>query len=226
MIIEIKEINNVDLYSIKVQPPYKSNVIIVGNAYGIMPYVQPLAEELAKNGFAPFWFPFSGQEGKSGYYSFEQGTKDLGNVITAIREQNNLPIHILAHCAGSLIILEYLLKNPQANIDKFIVYGLLYNMNKRRPIAERKLINTGVSFNLSEQDWQYNPSDAIREVNKEILFCHPKDKLNLERATIDEMNSVIALKNGNELKWFEEGYDSNINKIADFIDTYISYLDK
>jgi hypothetical protein len=212
-----------NLFSINT-PSSKGNALIVGNAYGIMPYVKPLAKELSKRHFQPFWFPFSGQEGMTGKYSFKQGVKDIEDIISLIKEQNNAPIHIIAHCAGSLITLEYLKEKKDTPIDKFIIYGLLYNMNRRRPIAQRKLIQSGINYDLSEEDWMYNPLNVIKHVNKDILFCHSNDDLNLDRASKEEMDAVIKIKNTNKIKWFEEGYDNDSDNIKYFIDTYVSYL--
>lgn len=201
-----------------------SNVIIVGNAYGIMPYIKPLAVELANNKIKPFWFAFSGQEKRPGYYSFSQGIKDLLEVYKHVLKDNDLPINFLTHCAGSLITIEFLKNHPEVRIDKLIVYGLLYNMNRRRPIAERKLYHSGINFKISEEDWLYNPTNSIKAINRDILFCHAKDKLNLDRATEQEMKSIQSLGANIRLKWFDEGYDVHTENISKFIGTYISYI--
>lgn len=215
--------NNTFMTSIDVKNA-KGNVIIVGNAYGIMPYIRPLATKLAHNGFKPFWFAFRGQEKRQGVYSFDQGIKDIGEIYNIVSKDNDLPIHFLTHCAGSLITLEFLKKNPDIIINKLIIYGLLYSMNRRRPIAERKLNGAGINYVLSEKDWLYNPTETIRGINNGILFCHAKDKLNLERATEQEMDSIDSLRSNIILKWFNEGYDKNSENVSLFIDTYVSYF--
>ena len=222
-ILKISKVNHLDLYNFEVENP-ESATIIVGNAYGIMPYIKPLAQKLCNIKTKPYWFPFSGQECMDGAYSFAQGKQDLGNIVEYINYHNSLPINIIAHCAGSLITLEYLQKSNKPKINKMIIYGLLYQMSRRRQIAERKLINTGVKFNLSEEDWAYNPENAIKNLDFQILFCHSKDKLNIERATEQEMNKVKNLNSHNKLTWFENGYDEQVDNIDNFIDTYISHF--
>lgn len=223
MNISKEKAGHIDLFSIDTESP-KSNVIIVGNAYGVMPYILPLAENLHKEGIKPYWFPFSGQEGTDGKYSFEQGKRDLKSVIDHIKSNSKLEINLISHCAGSLISLEYLKENNENNINKMIVYGLLFSMNRRRNIAERKMAKCGVKFNISEEDWLYNPTDAIKYLNKEILFCHSKDKLNTERATKNEMETVVSLRDNIHLNWFENGYDENNELIPTFASKYINYL--
>lgn len=223
MNIKKEKAGYIDLHSIEMESP-KSNVVIVGNAYGVMPYILPLAENLHKEGFKPYWFPFSGQEGTEGQYSFEQGKEDLKNIINHIKSQSDLDIHLISHCAGSLISLEYLKENNEQNINKLIIYGLLFSMNRRRNITERRLVNSEVKYNLSEEDWLYNPTNAIKSLNKEILFCHSADKLNQERATKEEMSMVAELKTNIKLNWFEEGYDEQNELIPFFTETYVNYL--
>lgn len=223
MNINKEKAGHINLFSIDTESP-KSNVVIVGNAYGVMPYILPLAENLHKEAIKPYWFPFSGQEGTDGSYSFEQGKEDLKCVIDYIKSNSKLEINLISHCAGSLISFEYLKENNEQNINKMIVYGLLFSMNRRRNIAERKLINSEVRYNLSEEDWLYNPTNTIESLNKEILFCHSKDALNTERATNKEMETVASLRSNIHLNWFENGYDDSNELIPTFAKTYINYL--
>ena len=211
------------LHTLLVDNPV-ANVAIVGNAYGIMPYVEPLAKQLAENGYKPYWFAFSGQEKREGLYSSVQGLNDIKEAYLGIKAQNELPIFFIAHCAGSLMTMEFMRRNPDLIVEKLIVYGLLYSANRRRAIAERKFKMRGVSYQVSEEEWQYNPSETIQKLSCDILFCHAKDKLNLVRATEEEMIHVAALRDNIQLKWFEEGYDENNENIAKFMKTYLTYF--
>jgi len=199
-------------------------VLIAGNAYGIMPYIEPLAKQLVEKKFNPFWFSFSGQEGNAGDYNFKQGVEDFSNIINYLKEQYSSDINILAHCAGSLITLEYLKETQNREIKNLAIYGLLYSMSRRRNVAERKLKNCGVKYNLSEQDWAYNPLNAIEKCQSNILFCHAKDKLNFERATEAEMELAVSHKTNSKIKWFEKGYDEDNTQIDNYINTYVSFL--
>ncbi len=222
--IKIDNIGNLKIQFIEVSDPI-TNTIIVGNAYGIMPYIKPLATKLSENGIQPHWFAFSGQERTEGEYSQKQCVNDIVNVVNYVKGKNS-NVNFLSHCAGSLMTLEYLKLSKDPDIKKVVIYGLLYTMNRRRIIAERKLNNCKVKYNLSEEDWAYNPLEAIDICHAEILFCHAKDKLNFERATELEMNLVISHQRKNKIKWFEKGYDEDNSEIDNYIDTYVSFLTK
>ncbi len=206
----------------------KVSTIIVGNAYGIMPYIKPLAFKLNQHEIQACWFAFSGQENIEGEYSQKQCVQDIGNVVDFIKKKNDNPgkINFLSHCAGSLMTLEYLNQKKDESIKELAIYGLLYSMKRRRNIAERKLKNCDVKYNLSEQDWSYNPLEAIEKCDSEILFCHAKDKLNIERATESEMELAASIQKNNSIKWFEKGYDEDNSEIDNYIDTYVSFLKK
>lgn len=223
--LKIERIGKLKIQSIEVSNPL-TKTIIVGNAYGIMPYIKPLAIKLSENSIQPYWFAFSGQENIEGKYSHKQCVQDLCNVALYVNntKKDNVDINFLSHCAGSLMTLEYLKCNDSLNVKKIIIYGLLYAMHRRRNIAERKLKSCGIRYNLSEQDWMYNPLSAIKKCPSEILFCHAKDKLNFERATESEMELAVKQKQGNKIKWFEKGYDNEIALVDDYIDTYVSFL--
>lgn len=221
----IEEVKNLKLQSIVVPNPH-SRTVIVGNAYGIMPYIKPLALKLSESGIQPYWFAFSGQEGTPGQYSYKQCIMDLANIINHVKfkNTNDSSINFLSHCAGSLMALEYLMQRNDSDIKRIAIYGLLYALNRRRIIAERKLVNCGVQFILSEKDWAYNPLKAIKNCQAQILFCHAKDKLNLERATEAEMELAVNQKESNRIKWFEKGYDEDIQAIDSYLETYVSFL--
>lgn len=223
--LKITRVGKLKIQSIEVSKPL-TKTIIVGNAYGIMPYIKPLAIKLSEHNIEPYWFAFSGQENIEGEYSHEQCVQDLCNVALHVNNINrdNVDINFLSHCAGSLMTLEYLNQKNSLDIKKVIIYGLLYAMHRRRGIAERKLKLSNIKYNLSEQDWMYNPLNAIRKCTSKILFCHAKDKLNIERATESEMELAVNQKQGNKIKWFEKGYDDEVTLIDNFISTYVSFL--
>ena len=200
------------------------NIVLVGNAYGIMPYIPELANKFSRHNIKPYWFPFSGQEYRPGMYCIRQGVEDLAEVIQHIRMQNSLEINILCHCAGSLIALKYLSMYQDKEVDKVIVYGLLRNPNRRRNIAERKLKTQGVKYAIPNEEWNHNPIESLVNIEKNILFCHPEDQLNLDRATKEEMMELKAFKNNIKLRYFEKGYDEDCNSIDCFFETYLEYL--
>lgn len=221
------QIEHLKLFSLNAITENTSNVLLVGNAYGIMPYIAPLAHILSQKGFNPYWFAFSGQEGTNGHYSYKECTSDIRIISDWINEKHpNTPFSIISHCAGSLMTLEYLKNNPDNKVKKLIIYGLLYAMDRRRPIAERKLKQCDVKYLLSETDWQYRPLDALSKTNIPLLFCHAKDSLNLDRASIEEMKLSVQSAPNASINWYENGYDDDLNNIDGFIGDYISFLKK
>jgi poly(3-hydroxyalkanoate) synthetase len=200
-------------------------VLIVGNAYGVMPYVHPLALNLHESGYNPFWFAFSGQDGTKGIYSYSQGVEDIRVIVEHIKEETSAPtVKLISHCAGSLFTLEYLKHFPDSSVSKLIIYGLLYSMSRRRKIAERRLRQSGVKYALSEEDWNYNPLAALSTLKIPTFFCHAQDSLNTERATHDEMTLAVAATNNSSIRWFKEGYDNDTDLIKEFMPYYRDFL--
>ncbi len=203
----------------------KGNILILGNAYGIMPYQEPLALEFDKLHFKPFWFAFSGQEGVEGNYSFESGVNDIQIIVDYIHKcYPNVPLYVLAHCSGSLLTLEYLINYPKNPIKKLMIYGLMYNMNRRRTIAERKFKSANVNYKLSENDWNYKPLNALSKVNIPILFCHANDTANIGRGTEEEMSLALSHSNNANIIWFDNGYDNNLSFIPEYMNEYVPFI--
>jgi predicted alpha/beta hydrolase len=218
-------IKHITIFALQQKTKSNANVLLVGNAYGIMPYITPLANKLHAQGYNVFWFAFSGQENTNGSYSYKECTNDIRIISEWIIDNYpNLPYNIISHCAGSLMTIEYLKNNPENKVKKLIIYGLLYAMDRRRTIAERKLKQCNVQYNLSEQDWGYRPLKTLSQINVPILFCHAKDKLNLDRASEEEMDLVMSHASNGRIKWFENGYDSDLNNIEQFINNYVAFL--
>ncbi len=200
-------------------------VLILGNAYGIMPYQVPLAKALADRGLEPWWFAFSGQEGTEGAFSLDSGVRDVTVIVGHLMTlRPGRPLWVIAHCAGGLIALEYLKRNPDAPVQKLIIYGLLFHPARRREHALPKLKEYGVKLALTEDDWNYNPLPALASVRIPILFCHPKDRLNLSRATEEEMRLAVGTARQAEIVWFAQGYDANLEPLSDFVKCYYSWL--
>jgi hypothetical protein len=222
----INNINHLKLFSFD-SDVLNGNILILGNAYGIMPYQEPLAREFANINFKPFWFAFSGQEETIGEYSFESGVNDIQIIINHIdKSYPDVPLYILAHCSGSLLALEYLYAYSKNPVKKLIIYGLMYNMNRRRAVAERKFKSAKVNYRLSENDWNYKPLNALSRVNIPILFCHAKDTANLGRGTEEEMSLALSYSHNADIIWFENGYDIDLSIIPLYMDKYVPYIMK
>ena len=202
-----------------------ANVLIIGNAYGVMPYIAPLATQLSESGYRPFWFAFSGQGGTPGEFCFESGVRDIEMILHWLSENHDdKPIRIVSHCAGSLLAIEYLSKFHNSKVDKMIIYGLLFSMQRRRRIAERRLRQSGVKYNLSEADWAYSPLETLSALSIPILFTHASDELNIDRASVDEINSAVAATSDGRLIWHNMGYDNDLSLIREYIDEYVEFL--
>ena len=222
-----KRIENLKILTIPHQHISASNglALILGNAYGIMPYQTPLAQMLAERGIEPWWFAFSGQAGTEGTYSLQSGVQ---NIKIAYDYLSNLggdkPLYIIAHCASSIMTLEFLNQNPFNHVEKLIIYGLLFRPSRRKNIALKKFKEYGINETISESDWSYNPLEAISNIQIPILFCHAKDKLNLFRAREEEMERVVGVAKNAEIKWFDKGYDNDLEPLPDYADCYYSFL--
>lgn len=208
-------------------PNRENPVLVVGNAYGVMPYQDGVARSLAQNGFSASWFAFSGQDGTSGRYSRVSAVRDIALAVDFFSAQSKSKrISLLAHCAGSLMALEYLRTHPSNPVHEMIVYGLLYKASRRQKLAQGLFKKMGTEEALTQDDWEYDPIPAIKHCEIPILFCHPTDKLNLMRCTRDEMMHVQDSGNHVELTWFGDGYDNDMTSLPDFVNVYVDWLSR
>ncbi len=204
-------------------------VIMMGNAYGVMPYQEPLAEALSGSGFDIYWFPFNGQAGSvSGEFSIRSGAQDLAEVIEFVQDHRDdsekLP-HILAHCASGLITMEYLKNIPKSLVNKVIIYGLLAQPGRLRSRAEKKLEQLGVRSGLHEWDWNYSAEEAAtKQPSLSFLLCHADDVLNRRRASRNELEQIQAQMPNSTIKVFHKGYDRSLDAIPAYASFYTSWL--
>lgn len=198
-------------------------VLVVGNAYGVLPYQLNLAQELAGRGYQVHWFPFSGQEGTSGTFGVAQGANDLDVIATYIASSSGgRELHAITHCAGALLMTEYL-STRSSPVMSLSIYGILYAPWRRRRIAERRLKERGVPFDLSEQDWHYPWNDRLAQVTTPAQLVHAKDAINLDRANEREVASACAVL-GCDCIWFDQGYDNEQASIPSYCDVYEDFI--
>lgn len=198
------------------QPDSSTPVLVVGNAYGVLPYQVRLASEFASQGYDVYWFPFSGQDGTAGTFGVAQGVEDLGVILSHL--DSALPatgIHVVAHCAGSLITTEYLQGSGSSQIRSLSIYGILYAPWRRRRIAERRLRNAGVLFDLSHNDWYYPWKSRLSSLAVPTQLFHANDELNLDRANKIEIEEACVALNS-ACVWFDRGYDTEYENIRSF----------
>lgn len=204
-------------------------VLILGNAYGIMPYQEPLATALAERGLDSWWFAFSGQSGTEGSFSRASAVQDVSIAIDYIaQKQPNESLSIIAHCAGGLMALEYLRSRPQVSlpVKSLIIYGLLFNPSRRRPQAVPLFESSRVKTELTEDDWNYTPLQALPALTLPVLFCHAKDKINLARASEEEVDTAVEATPKAEVVWFDRGYDRDLTTLPEFVECYYAWLTK
>lgn len=209
--------------------PRRGSVLILGNAYGVMPYQEPLAMALAKRGLDSWWFAFSGQSGAEGSFSRASAIQDVSVAINYIvQKQSNESLSIIAHCAGGLMALEYLRSQSQVSlpVKSLIIYGLLFNPSRRRSQAVPLFENSGVKTELTEDDWNYTPLQALPALTLPVLFCHAKDKINLARASEEEVDTAVEATPDAEVAWFDRGYDRDLTNLPEFVECYYAWLTK
>lgn len=200
-------------------------VLIVGNAYGVMPYQPALGDALAEAGFETSWFAFSGQEGTPGYYSLETAVGDLGLVIDHLAPEGaSSPVRVLAHCASSMMMTEYLLRHDQAAVEQMAIYGLLFSPSRRRAKAEPLLQRCGVRHAVEEYAWNYPWTQQLPKIKTPILLCHARDELNLDRATEAEIELAAHLVKDCNVRWFTRGYDRDLEMLPEFVQTYVEWF--
>ena len=222
----IEQVDHLSMRQLTPSQPdeHRGDVLMLGNAYGIMDYQLPLAEALAERGFRTWWFPFSGQEDTPGNYSIPSGAKDVATAVAHLDSESDGPIFLVAHCAGSLMAIEYLKATPDSPIKKMAVYGLLFNPARRRSQAEPRLEKHGVRTALTDEMWNYNPLSALAKIQTPVLFCHATDPLNRARATDEEMERAVETAPQADISWFDGGYDNDQSVIPEYANRYCSWF--
>jgi len=204
--------------------PQRSSVLLLGNAYGVMPYVEPLGRLLAGMGHRTYWFPYRGQAGVPGVLSFGSALEDIAEAVACVRKETTEPLVILAHCFSSLAAARFLGERRHGGVDGLIVYGLLANPLRRRAASIPRLIESGVRFDFTEADWSLSAATLFRAVTVPVLFCHARDSTNRMRASVDELSAIARATTSSEVEWFEEGYDENLTVLPTFARYYDQWL--
>lgn len=230
MEVEEQEVQHLLLRTIRTQHSPKTareSVLILGNAYGVMNYQLPLATALAEQGFEPWWFAYSGQEGTPGAFDYDSVLRDLSIVVNHLStNEPDASLSVIAHCVSGLFALEEFAKRPdeQARIKSMIIYGLLFNPARRWRHALPKLKKSGVNIGFKKEDTNYDPLPALSEIHVPLLFCHAKDKLNLRRASEQELAMAVEAAPAAEISWFDKGYDRDLDELPLFVQRYCSWL--
>jgi len=203
----------------------RGTVLILPNAYGILPYLEPLASELAENGWDTFWFAFSGQ-GIEGELSLTSAVSELSVIIDHLKSIGSTPISLIAHGAGAFAILEYVKSEPQRceDLRTLIITGMLLNVQRVLKSNFNEIEKHNVCVRLDSEVTEYDPAMALQAIKIPVLFCHATDHRHLLRATEEEMNSAVDLTPNAAICWFKKGYDDDLERLPPFVDTYIKWL--
>jgi hypothetical protein len=214
-------------------------VIILGNAHGVMPYQEPLARLLNEHNWETFWFPFSGQpymlDGKKctarGRFTSEDLANDLPKAIEYIGAEflceTKNSRHIIAHCASGLITMHYLINNPAAPIKSVISYGLLANAIRVKERALSEMWEVGVKSIVDSDVWSYDGfvlASSLKNSKIPFLFCYPDDAVNHRRSTFEEIKKIASTIPNGYIKSFDKGYDLKASNVHLFLSTYLDWL--
>lgn len=200
--------------------------LVLGNAYGILPYQTHLVDRLGERGVRAYTFAFSGQDDTNDrFYSQETCTDDIGVAIEFLLSRHE-KVSVLSHCAGGLMLLSRLSRYPCRDVDKLLIYGLLYFPQRRRHRATRLFQESGVRVGLTEADWRFDAVSAIRSIGQPVLFCHPHDPLNVGRASDKEMTTLLRATRQGRLVCTGRGYDEEPERVNDYLPFYLDWLER
>lgn len=220
-------VNGLPLY--RSSPQYseaKGRVLILGNAFRVMPYQSKLAEMLAMRGWEGCWFPYHGQPGTDGTYTGQSAVSDLVSMVDHCRcTAPKSRLAIIAHCASCLVVSEFLGSGGGADIDKVVFYGFLAQPLRRREDAERIFPTTGGHFAVSEVAWGFDPRVRLGAIDADILFCHARDEMNAKRASDKEVQMLAGYCRRAKIRFFDEGYDRRTERLEAFAPVYADWIE-
>jgi hypothetical protein len=165
----------------------------------------------------------SGQDGTPGEFSLQTGVADIALVLAHLSKRS-ASVSVIAHCATGVGVIEYLRLHEANTITCAAIYGLLFNPARRRRAALPRLRDAGVVAAIETEAWNYDTVASVSRIRRPLLFCHALDKLNLKRATVAEIDSLVDAAPLASVQWFERGYDSDITQLPPFVDAYHEWL--
>ncbi len=202
-----------------------SDLLILGNAYGVMPYHVPLAEAMARRGYWVSWFAFSGQDGTAGTLSMDSAVRDITLAVEFVNQRkSDQGLAVIAHCAGGIAAVEYMCQHASSPIRQLIIYGLLFDPRRRQASAEPRMRDCGLRQSIEEDAWDYKWLERLPSIRIPVLFCHSRDSINLSRATPSEIEMASSVVPDATVAWFERGYDTSLATLPQFVETYDRWL--
>lgn len=200
-------------------------ILILGNAYRLMPYQASLAVHLSSKGFECWWFPYHGQRDMEGSFSGQSAFDDLSAVIDySRRNSEGKSLSIIAHCVSCLITAHYLANSESSDINSVVFYGFLRHHVRRRRIAETEFAMTGGRIAVPQWQWDYDPTPRLRSIEQPILFCQAEDELNQKRANREEIQEVASHCRRSETLFFPVGYDVHATPLSQYAEHYARWI--
>lgn len=185
-------------------------VYMVGNAYGVLPYIHTMADVITCHGYAAVFCNFRGQGGSGGTLSVSNATEDLAAVIEVCQAHPAIDVTqqvMLAQCTGTYAALEYLVNRKNRLVKALAIYGLVFMPTKVKQRALMLMAEHKVRWDPDAVDWEYDPCRAISKLRVPTLLTHALDERNLSRSSLHEILTVYSYVRDGQLTLLQQGYD-------------------
>jgi hypothetical protein len=207
----------------ELDPTDRKLVVVLGNAYGLMKYQEPLARSLSSAGLNALWSSAPGQEGARGLFGLESGVTFLRELVQAAQEEE-WELALLCHCASSLGAVELLNRYAPQNVRCLISYGPLLKLPALRERALGQLATSGVHSAIGEETWSLDFSAMLASLRCPTLIAHSLDVTNARRATAEQIKGLERFDCVRKTVLLDEGYDEKIENIRPFLAHYLDFL--
>lgn len=186
----------------------RATIFVLGNAYGVMKYQEPLARRLSGLGYQAIWSGLPGQEGAPGTFSLSDGLAFIEDMTRTLEGQS---YGFVAHCASAFGVLALAAQQRLATQCKAIaIYGPLINLQKRKRAALSRLEASGVKFSLPSEVWLLSVDSLLEQCNVPVLLAHSRDRTNARRATPSDVENLSKYECVRRVMIFDHGYDEDI----------------
>ncbi len=207
----------------ELNPADRKLVVVLGNAYGLMKYQEPLARSLSSEGVNALWSSAPGQEGARGVFGLEGGVVFLRELAQVALDED-WELALLCHCASSLGAVEFLNRFTPRNVRCLISYGPLLKLPALRERALSQLAIAGVSTAIGEETWRLDFSAMLASLRYPALIAHSLDVTNARRATAEQINALEKCPCVRKTVIMEEGYDEKVENIQHALPYYLDFL--
>lgn len=202
----------------------KKTVIILGNAYGRMPYQDALCDQMSASGYNVLSPMLSGQVGgKPRHFNIANGILDLQECCEKTTTKD---LYIIAHCATGIIVNEFLVSHPSI-FKKAIFYSPLCHPYNLKGKVEAKFLEHSLNYDLGEREWTYSFINEVQR-NKSIPFkvFVIDDSFNKHRCTIEDGFSIRKNSSLASVAVIKNGYDRNNTYIDGIAKEYVRFLEE